>query len=270
MANQSLFLFPEYVQLCQADRNAPNINLPMIQYNIKIYKGVTNTIDFIVRNNDRKPINLVGYQISALIQLVDNDELLLEKAVQATNDTAGKCRLTLTEGEINEWLAGFYRYAIKLTDVTGKTEYLYTDINRSAFSTFELIEGMSASLVPAVELTAEQFTPYPTGEYDNTWSTGALAGDAQDNQANGMHTVVVYTDKFLGKFWIQGSLGVNAPQQDDWFDIQLTNTTPFYTYIVDSPNIQVFNFTGNYYWIRVFYQESPQNKGKFIKILYKR
>jgi len=270
MANQSLFLFREYVQLCQADRNAPNINLPMIQYNIKIYKGVTNTIDFIVRNNDRKPINLVGYQISALIQLTDNNELLLEKAVQATDETSGKCRLTLTDSEIEEWLGGFYRYAIKLTDVTGKTEYLYTDINRSTFSTFELIEGMSASLDPAIEVNNDQFTPYPIGDYDNTWNTGAYAGDAQDNQSNGMHTVVVYVDNFLGDFWIQGSLGVNAPQSDDWFDIPLTDINPYYTYKDDSPSVQAFNFTGNYYWIRMFYRESPQNKGKLIKVLYKR
>lgn len=277
MADQILFRFKEYVQLCQADRNAPNINLPMIQYNIKIYKGVTNTIDFVVRNNDRKPVNLVGYKIQALIQRVDQPEKLLTKAVQATDETAGKARLTLATGEIENWLAGFYQYAIKLTDITGKEEYLYTDVNRSTFGTFELIEGMSVSLVAATEIPADKFTPYPAGYYDNTWNTGALPGDAQNNQSNGMHTVVAYTDKFKGKFYIQASLSLNAPTEKDWFDIHIGEHYHYYEYKYDAvnykhlynPKIKVFNFTGNYYWVRMFYSIDPQNQGKFIKIQYK-
>jgi hypothetical protein len=284
MADQTLFMFREYVQLCQADRNVPNINLPMIQYNTKIYKGVGNTIDFVVRNNDRKPVNLVGYQIEALIQRVENAEVLLEKPVQATDDAAGRCRLTLTLNEIADWDGGYYRYAIRLTDVTGRTEYLYTDINRSSFGNFELIEGMASSLTPATKV--EFFTPYPYdrnayiynpypypfADYENVWSTGALQGDAQSNQANGIHTLVAYTDNFLGDFWIQGSLALNAPDPHhiDWFNIQLTPGVAHFTYTEEySPPIKVFNFTGNYYWVRAFYKVHPLNKGRFDKILYK-
>lgn len=271
MADQILFKFKEYVQLWQTDRNVPNINGPMIQYDTKIYKGVTNTIDFQVRNNDRKPVNLVGYQIEALVQRVEQPELLLEKPIQTTDDKTGKCRLTLYPGEIETWLAGYYRYTVRLTDVTGKQEYLYTDINRSTFGTFELIEGMSVSLSPALEINASDFTPLPSGEYENTWSTGALIGDAQDNRTNGMHTVVAYTsNNFQGKFWIQGSLTTQAPQYGDWFDIPLTISTNYFQYTEkDSPRIKVFNLTGNYYWIRMFYKVDPINKGSFDKVLYK-
>lgn len=271
MADQVLFKFKEYVQLWQADRGVSNINGPMIQYNTKIYKGATNTIDFVVRNNDRKPVNLVGYQIDVLIQRVENPELLMTKPAQGTDECHGKAQLTLLEGEIETWLAGFYRYSVRLTDITGKQEFLYTDVNRSTLGTFELIEGMSVSLSPARTITANHFTPYPSGEYDNTWSTGALIGDAQDNKSNGMHTVAVYTSNgFLGEFWIQGSLTTQPPLQTDWFDIPLTASRNSYHYTIeDSPPIQVFNFTGNYYWIRMFYKEHLQNKGTFDKILYK-
>ncbi len=271
MADQVLFKFKEYVQLWQTDRNVPNINGPMIQYNTKIYKGATNTIDFVVRNNDRKPVNLVGYQIEALIQRAEQPEILLEKPVAATDETAGKARLTLFPNEIDDWLASFYRYSIRLTDVTGKQEYLYTDVNRSTVGTFELIEGMSVSLAPALALPAPSFTPYPTGEYDNTWSTGALPGDAQANKANGMHTVVAYTsNRFLGDFWIQGSLTTQTPSATDWFDIALTPSSNYFRYTEESsPRIKVFNFSGNYYWIRMFYRTSPQNTGSFDKVLYK-
>jgi len=285
MADQALFLFREYVQLCLTEGNAKNINLPMIQYNTKIYKGVSNTIDFIVRNNDRTPVNLVGYQIEAVIQRVSQPEVLIEKSVVALDETAGKATLILTYGEIEDWLAGFYRYAIRLTDVNGRTRYLYTDVNRSTYGDFELIEGMSSGLIPAMQILAKDFTPYPHGQYyQNVWSTGALIGDSQENQSNGMHTIVAYTTNFTGEFWIQASLSTNAPQEMDWFDVPMTNTsyplirnvypvdTPYHFYYrIDwNPSIQVYNFTGNYYWARALFKNDPLNKGTFDKILYKK
>lgn len=272
MADQVLFRFKEYVQLWQTDRGAPNINGPMIQYNTKIYKGATNTIDFIVRNNDRKPVNLAGYQVEALIQRVEQPELLLTKIVAATQETAGKCQLTLLPGEIENWLAGFYRYSIRLTDVTGRQTFLYTDINRSTLGQFELIEGMEVALAPATEILASGFAPIPLGEIDNSWTSPALPGDAQDNKTNGMHTAVVYTSNgFIGEFWIQASLSTAPPQQGDWFDIQLTADPGHFLYTeASSPRIKAFNFVGNFYWVRMLYREDPMNTGSFDKVLYKR
>lgn len=272
MADQVLFKFKEYVQLWQTDRGFPNINGPMIQYNTKIYKGATNTIDFVVRNNDRKPVNLAGYQVDALIQRTEQPELLLVKSVIMTQETAGKCQLVLLPGEIETWLGGFYRYSIRLTDATGKQQFLYTDVNRGTLGQFELIEGLELALSPSIEILSKDFTPIPFGEVDNSWATGALPGDAQENKSNGMHTVVAYTSKdFLGEFWIQGSLNTSAPQQGDWFDIQISPTPgPFQYTSKSSPAIRCFNFTGNYYWIRMLYRTDPMNKGSFDKVLYKR
>jgi hypothetical protein len=273
MVDQVLFRFREYVQLWSTGGNAPNINGPMIQYNTKVYKGATNTIDFVVRNNDRKPINLSAYQIDALIQRVETvtttpgngnsplAELLLIQPVQTLQDTAGTCRLTLTDLEIGHWLAGFYRYTIRLTDVTGRQEFLYTDLNRSTYGTFELVEGMSTSLVPAINIPAYQFTPETVDDLTNQYifASGAVQGDAQAERSNGMHTVVAYTgNNYAGKFWIQVSLTLNAPSSLDWSNIPIGNGTDYFQYSppYNSPTIKVFNFSGNYYWVR-FVFENP-------------
>jgi len=271
MVDQVLFQFKEYVQLWSTGGNAPNINGPMIQYNTKVYKGATNTIDFVVRNNDRKPVNLVGYQIDALLQRVESvttvpgngynplAELLLIQPVQTLQDTAGTCRLTLSELEIGHWLGGFYRYTIRLTDVTGRQEFLYTDINRSTYGTFELVEGMSTSLVPAVNVPAYQFTPETVDDLTSQYifASGALQGDAQAQRSNGMHTVVAYTGNgYAGKFWIQASLTLSAPTAIDWSNIPIGNGTDYFQYSppYNSPPIKVFNFTGNYYWVRMVFE----------------
>jgi len=271
MVDQVLFKYKEYVQLWYTKGNAPNINPPMIQYNTKIYKGATNTIDFVVRNNDRKPVNLAGYQIDALIQRVESvttvpgngynplAELLLIQPVQTLQDTAGTARLTLTDLEIGQWLGGYYRYTIRLTAVTGEQTFLFTDINRSTYGNFELIEGMSTSLVPAINIPAYQFTPETVDDLTNQYifASGALQGNAQAERSSGMHTMVAYTGNgYAGKFWIQASLTLNAPNSVDWTNIPIGNGTDYFQYSppYNSPPIKVFNFTGNYYWVRAVFE----------------
>lgn len=271
MTDQILFKFKEYVQLWKTGGMAPNINPPMIQYDTKIYKGASNVIDFVVRNNDRKPVNLVGSQVFALIQRVEQPELLREKAVHITDDKAGKARLNLSEADIQDLDGGYYNYSIKLVDQTGRHEFLYTDVNRSTVGTFELIEGVEVALVPAKEIDATQFSPVNDGYLTYHYTSGALQGDAQSGKSNGMHTVVVYTSNiFVGTFTVQASLALQPPTDNDWFNIQLTSATAEYDYTPNnSPSIQVFNFTGSYYWIRFQYKVDASNRGSFDKVLYK-
>ena len=275
-----LFKFPEYVPLVKWDAYAPNVNWPMIQYDTKIFKGVTNSIDFVVRNNDRKPIKLVDYQIQAQIQQVNVPsnsqgflpEVNLIKNCVVINELDGKVRLDLLPEDIDTWSPGYYRYVIQLTDGQGRTEYLYTDINKNTFGTFELREGIISSLMPPITIESAQFTPTPVDSFIGTaYMTGAIPGDAQAGRANGSHTIAVYQTRYQGKFWIQGSLTNEAPLPAEWFDIKIGDKKTYYEFTTKN-NAQgptLFNFSMNVYWLRFLYQPIDANKGVFLKVLYK-
>jgi hypothetical protein len=278
MATVYLYRYREYVQLVQADRSAPNINMPMIIYDTKVYKGVTNTIEFVIRNNDRKPISLVGYSITAQIRRVDNTsnakvspEVLMEKALVPIDETAGKYKMILDPEDVEDWSTGYYRFNIRTVDVNGRIELLYTDINKSTWSAFELIEGIASSMMPAIEISADRFTPTPIGERPNIiWRSGALPGDSQAQRASGTHTFAVYTDDWLGKIWVEGSLSNEPPQERDWFYVPLSFNSDHFEYTSDTgSNIKLINFTMNLYWVRFSFQESHGNRGRFLRILYK-
>ena len=112
----------------------------------------------------------------------------------------------LSSNEIEDWLTGYYQYSIRLTDVTGKQEFLYTDINRSTIGSFELIETMSASLVPSTEILAEQHYRKlqtwlsPLG-VEPVWLTGSLKAKekaaAQARIANGEGRLIVGTHALI-------------------------------------------------------------------------
>lgn len=276
-----LYKYREYVGLTQDNRNVPNINLPMIIYDTKVYKGVTNYIDFQIRNNDRKTISMVGFTLTAQIQAVDNPTdsklpppVLLEKTVQMVDDTAGKARLTLNPEDVDDWNTGYYRYTIRTVDPNGVEELLFTDINKDTWASFELREGIAASLTPATEISAKEFTPVSTGWNPGPaytrWYTGALVGDAQASRASGTHTIVIYTNNWQGKIWVEGSLSNNPPLVNEWFPIQIGSNKDYLE--ITSTNIigpYLVNFSMNLYWIRISYQSNPQNVGVFNKILYK-
>lgn len=276
MSTVYLYKYREYVQLVMTNHNVPNINLPMIIYDTKVYKGVTNNIEFIIRNNDRKPVNLVGFGLIAQIRAVNNPsnsklptEVLLEKPVTVIDETLGKCKLIFDPDDIENWSTGYYRYTVRMVYQDGRSELLFTDVNKSTWGSFELIEGISSSVVPAVEFAANRFTTSPIGEVDFYYTTGAVAGDAQAERASGTHTVAVYTNNWNGRFWVEGSLSNEAPYPSEWFPIQFENGLTYVEIKKDTPSPTLISFTMNLFWIRFSYKPDANNTGTFNKILYK-
>lgn len=291
-----LYSFKEYVQLLQFDANPQLVNWPMTIYDTKLYKGVTNTIDFVIRNNERRPINLVGLTLQATILNVLTGEVMLTKMVDITVAIQGKARLILDPGDTEDLDPGYYNYSIQSVDLNNVAQLFYTDINQSGVGTFELFDGVLRTFSPATEILAAQFTQTPIGNNDDImFVTGSFPGDAQTQRANGMHTVAVYQEKFLGKFFIQASLSNNNPLPSEWFFVPLQpGSDPMYTFDYTNnqgPGPTLFNFVLNAYWVRFGYipiwsglvgssgeyypitlNETAQlvvNDGLFISVLYK-
>ena len=104
----------------------------------------------------------------------------------------------------------------------------------------------------------------------NTHSSGTqtlqsdkVKGDAYFGQNDGLHTVMVDLNDFIGTIKIQGSLET-TPTATDWFDIDLNegkfsvDTTGLIadvlldnlTYAVAETSMKAYNCTGNFVWLR--------------------
>lgn len=281
MSINFLYKFPEYIQLVRYDPNIDRINMQSVQYNTKVFKGVSNNIDFVIQNNDRKPIRLFNHKLMVQVQRADqpsntmqqSPEVLLKKYCVNTDEQNGKARLTLYVEDIQHWMPGYYKYVVQMVNQDGLPEYLYTDVNKSTWGYFELQEGVVSSIQPATEIQEFQFTPTPVDLYDYTiWVSGAYPGDAQAGRANGMHSVAVYQENFCGEFWVQGSLSSDAPLPSEWFDVRFThegNLRHCFDFRNNWFGPTAFNFTMNLYWIRFVYRPDISNRGRFIRVLYK-
>jgi len=90
-----------------------------------------------------------------------------------------------------------------------------------------------------------------------------VKGDAYFGQTDGLHTIAVDLNGFIGKVVIQGSLEDN-PGDNDWFDIQLSDgefavdvsgkitsvSVESLVYTTGENSKKSYNATGNFVWLR--------------------
>jgi len=76
-------------------------------------------------------------------------------------------------------------------------------------------------------------------------------GDGYYGRSDGLHTVQINVDGFIGTIVIQGTLAT-TPESTDWFTISNTEHTSIATTDSNSSGSFIYNFTGNYVWVRAY------------------
>ena len=261
------------VALSETNNRAPNFSRPMYNYPVRLYQNNHNVIDFVVRNNDRKPVKLHDCLIDVLISRAETGETMLEKRGMVTDEIKGRAQVVITAQECESWPLGGYRYQVRITRHAQPSEFLFVDVNNNSIGEFTLERHVGSVLVPSQEILAAQFTPMTLNWDDLTrygYYTGAIKAENQVGSNTGMYTVVVYTaNKWKGWFRVQASLDNLAPTEKSWFDIKIeySQTRIYFDGTHSTPAL--YNFVTNARWIRFFYQNHDDNTGEFIKVSYK-
>lgn len=248
-------------------------NLPMHgnDSDFRVFHGVVNQLDFVVRDNDRKPVSLTGKTLTARITNHYTGEQVIQKDLISITDHLGLARLVLSDTELGPLTPGNYVYSITLTDEELTTKPLYQDRNQTGLGFIILESGVVPQ--PRQPLTITQFqsrtvqggAPELLGaqingsyQFSNSFATNRTLG-----YNNGVHTFIVQALDFTGKFWIQGNNGTVASDRDDeWFvidnQIQLSLDAA-------TGNFS-FSVVNNSVWTRVVYQPNSVNTGTIQQI----
>ncbi len=227
-----------------------NWNLPMDTTDFRIYKNVNNSIEFHVRNTDRKSINVTGKDITITIYDHRTDKILLEKSMEIVNGEKGLIRFSTIPDELDLWEIGSYSYVIRIKDDDGSERALYVDQNDGVRGYVTLDVGPYPPPRGATTILAEEMTTIREGTHpqDIFTYTSAIPGSIKSKNHTGLHTVVLHMDSFTGKVWIQGSLEEGSPG-DDWFDIEIDGNSCL-SYKRET-GTEAISFTANLEWVRV-------------------
>jgi hypothetical protein len=204
MQTINLFYYPNSVDVqVNVDPTLTLRNNVVYSRTVKLYKGIDNTIRFVFKNSDQKPVNLTGFDI--VFNLIIDDDVIITKAVTPVLLSGGIITVTLTEFDLlnikTEWL----NYSISLTDpLTGTQHVVYTDDNFEARGEIHLLPNHYPSFHPSINVQL------PTNS-NTSVTTSTLTADTVSLQQSSHHTAQFYFTDFSGHIDVQGTLDLLPP-----------------------------------------------------------
>lgn len=296
MAHFGIYMYPYNNEVTLG-----NFNMPFNNKVLTLYRGTNNTVSFTVHNADGKYTKLRDDE-SLVFHIYDarNDtsifETVLEKTEASWLSESGMARpslgnkvkvyygCTVPAGILQDLSPGTkYRWSIKKitisTDGIERTELLYTGVNFEGSGELKVSNDATPTFVPSTEISPEKYSSWIpikdayrqpidkgyVGNHDILASTPVKA-NAQYGLIQGLSTIALYFDNFVGRVQLQGCLSNDAPTDAEnykWFIIELSDSscTCSKSYIendktstgenIPLSGIDAYNFKGNYMWLRV-------------------
>lgn len=125
---------------------------------IKVYQGIDNPVQVIIRNQDQKAVDFTGYTVAAQIQDPANQTTIVEYPVDFTTPgsdiTKGLGTFVIDATHINSLENRLYKLTFSTTLIAeSKTKPLYIDDNYGAPLDLMILAGYYSSYTPSPEFT---------------------------------------------------------------------------------------------------------------------
>ncbi len=245
-------------------------NRPMNQTKLVVHKGLTNQLNFYVRNRDRVLQNISTKTLYASIINPNTSRRVVFKPLSLVNSgTNGEARLDLTVGDLTDLNPGFYHISITESPDSGVSQNpLYANQNDRIITDLEVRSSLEYE--PIASQSATTFTQTGNtelGDPANTFVSSSMYGNQDKNFRHSRHTVAFYMTDFVGNITVQGSALESAPTQEtDWYDINVQGDVgdPAVPYGTAYNGIDPFNFIINTNWLRVKFDKTSGSVDKVL------
>lgn len=206
---------------------------------ITIHRGVDNKIQFRFLNQEQKPVNISGKEITCRIISYDGKSTLLQKALVELLPLTGLATLNLTTEEVQMFHSQRCHYSLEIAD--GEFDFpVFVDQTGGGRGVLEIIDSIIPPFVDSRSISIPSH-PAPAPWAPVTYYSSVYA--AKDDSAL---TFQISLDDFSGIVTIEGS----TTQGTDWYTIQ---ALPAYTN--ETSNIGA-TIAGYHPFIRVKFSES--------------
>ena len=220
--------------------------MPVYAKPLTLHKGVDNQIQFQFLNQEQKPVDITGKEITCRIISYDGHAVLIQKALTLQLPATGIASLYLNPAEIEDIVPQKAYYSLEIP-TNGFDFPVFVDQNAGARGDMNIVNSVLPSFVPSAEISIPTGQPFPNlananigNGNANTYFTSVF-----ETNDNPVLTIQVNYNQFYGNVTIQGS----TIPDGDWYPIQLhsySNTSVTEGYIVKGyhPYIRV-SFTSN-------------------------
>jgi hypothetical protein len=223
-----------------------------------IYKGVDSTLGFDVKNQDRKPINLLGKTVMVNIMQVRTGELVVQRRANLVQPEDGFCEFTVFSSDIIDLDPGMYQLSAVIYEPDGLAQSLYTDNNRRATMELEISDGAYPAFVPSVELAFTQL--------GSSWVSAPVASNLQKNDSSNFHTIQIAVTNYKGT--ISAMVSLEYDSMGNYFPVKFVNDS-FNIDFNNETDVQGWNFIADARWVKIMYTPASDNTGTVDKVLYR-
>jgi hypothetical protein len=191
-----------------------------------LHKGVDNQLQFQFLNQEQKPIDITGKEITCRILNYEGNQVLLQKALTLQLPATGICALIVNAADIEDIDPQKAYYSLEIP--VGEFDYpVFVDQNAGARGVMNIVNSVLPSFVPSYSVTIPTGQPFPNLNPNANANSNAQTyySSVISTDDNPILTFQTQYDQYYGNVIIEGSTIVDG----DWYpittDANLANVT---------------------------------------------
>lgn len=217
MYSTSVFVYTQRQIVVLLSGNSPRRYMPVYSKPLTLHKGVDNQIQFQFLNQEQKPVDITGKEITCRIISYDGSKILLSKALTLQLPVTGIAALILNAADIEDIDAQKAHYSLEIP--VGSFDYpVFVDQNAGARGDMNLVNSVLPSFIPSQNITIPTGQPFPNlnpsanaNSTANTYYTSVIS-----TEDNPIITVQASLSDYYGNVVVQGS----TIPDNDWYPIE--------------------------------------------------
>jgi len=214
--------------------------------NLKLHKGVDNRIQFQFLNQEQKPIDVTGKEITCRIISSAGTVTLLQSALHPVLPLTGLMELRVQSSELDIMQAQKAVYSIEIP-VDSFDLPVFVAGDAGARGTIEITNSILPAHVPSMEMGV----PSHTAPNNNTVT---FYSDIINTEYNPVLTIQSFLTDYSGTAQVQGSTVPNG----DWYNIGGS------TSYIESTQGDVYTIEGFHPYVRVEFVSSQGTVDKLV------
>lgn len=188
----------QWVVLLETTANANRRYEKVYAKDLTLNRGVDNIIEFSFINQEQKPVNILGKEITCRILNAAGDSILLQKALTPILPVTGITSLQLSAAEIENIESQKCYYSLEIP--VGAFDYpVFVDDNAGARGVINIVNSVLPSFVAAREVTIPSH-PKPKSGLSRTYYSSIIK-----TKESSVVTIQRWFDNFTGTCQFEGS-----------------------------------------------------------------
>lgn len=254
MYSTSVFYYIQRNIVVLLSGNSPRRYMPVYAKPMTLHKGVDNQLQFQFLNQEQKPVDITGKEITCRIINYEGNEVLLQKALTLQLPATGIAALIVNAADIENIDAQKCYYTLEIP--VGAFDYpVFVDQNAGGRGDMNIVNSILPSFVPSQSVSIPTGQPFPNINPNSNANSNSQTyySSVITTNDNPVLTLQAQYSDYYGNIVIEGSTIVDG----DWYPI----TTATYSNVSDTKGYTV---TGFHPYIRM---QFVSNTGAVTNIL---